>query len=128
MRLRDRTRRDRDREEHRLGGDEFLPLRTTRPADPDRGAGKSINRQNVSRRTRRPEGRRDLELRSTDTVSSGADSRISELSQRPGLQAVDGGLQPTGLYPWRLEQVHGSRLLANGGGLVADWGGERYRV
>nr|GLL34834.1 hypothetical protein Itr_chr09CG04790 [Ipomoea trifida] len=86
MRLRDRTRRDRDREEHRLGGDEFLPLRTTRAADPDRGAGKSINRQNVSRRTRRPEGRRDLELRSTDTVSSGADSRISELSQRPGLQ------------------------------------------
>lgn len=106
VRLRDRARRSRNRKEHRLGSDEFLPLRTTRAADPGGGAGKTINRHDVSRRTGSPEGRRDLELRSDDAVGSGADSRISELSQRAGLQVPEIGSRG-GIGLPRRATVHG---------------------
>ncbi|VFQ93789.1 unnamed protein product [Cuscuta campestris] len=89
VRLRDRASRDGDREERRLGSDEFLPLRTSRAADPDRRTRKTVARNDVSRSSRRIVNGTDRETRTDCTVVPCADPRISKTSERAGLQVPE---------------------------------------
>ena len=113
------------RKQHRLRRDKLLPLRTPRSVPVHshgearkafHGGDRRLTRRRRRRRRRRQRRRRrsDLARHRDDPVRSGDDPRVSDLSQRSGLQVLEVRLAParrrrsvTRASP----PIHGSNLV-----------------
>lgn len=97
-RIKHRAWRSLARKQHGLGGDELLPLRTSRAIESWREARKTVHHADLeltgSRRRRRWRRRHPDLWQRDGAVRSGADSRVPDSSESAGLEVLEERLGP----------------------------------